>query len=49
MYAFYVVRGHSLDSLANLSYTEKIFLHCAKNEFYAEENKKYKNLFDGGE
>ena len=47
MYAFYVVRGHKLDDLANKSYLEKTFLHCAREEFYKEETEKYKALFDG--
>lgn len=47
MYAFYAVRGYTLDSLANLSYSEKIFLHCAREQYYAEENEKYKKLFGG--
>lgn len=49
LYAFYVVRGYSLDKLANLSYVEKVFLHHARNKFYADENQKYKALFGGGE
>lgn len=47
MYAFYVVRGHKLDDLSDLSYMEKTFLHCARNEYYKEETEKLKNLFDG--
>lgn len=46
MYAFYVTRGYTLDELANLSFTEKTFLHHARNEFYYEESEKYKALFN---
>lgn len=45
MYAFYVCRGYKLNELANLSYYEKVFLHCAQEEFYEEEIEKYKALF----
>lgn len=45
MYAFYAVRGYPLNSLANLSYIEKTFLHCAREEYYKEETEKYKALF----
>ncbi|HEY5582927.1 MAG TPA: hypothetical protein VIK78_00325 [Ruminiclostridium sp.] len=45
MYAFYVVRGHSLNELANLSYFEKAFLHHAREEFYKEESEKYRAIF----
>lgn len=47
MYAFYAVRGYTLCELANLSYVEKVFLHCAREEFYRQENEKYKALFGG--
>lgn len=46
MYAFYVVRGYTLTELANLSYREKLFLHCAREQYYEEEAEKYKALFD---
>jgi hypothetical protein len=36
MMAFYAVRGHSLDELANLTFAEKAFLHCAREEYYKE-------------
>jgi hypothetical protein len=45
MYAFYVVRGHKLDDLVKSNYYEKVFLHCAREEFYKEEIQKYKSLF----
>lgn len=45
MYAFYAVRGYTLNDLANLSYYEKIFLHYAREEYYNEEVQKYKALF----
>lgn len=46
MYAFYAVRGKSLDELANLSYDEKVFLHCAREEFYKEEFEKIKVILE---
>jgi len=46
MFAFYAVRGHSLNDLANLSYLEKAFLHYAREEYYKEEVSKYKALFE---
>jgi len=45
MMAFYAVRGYKPDELANLSYLEKVFLHCARDEYYREEVEKYKALF----
>jgi hypothetical protein len=45
MFAFYAVRGYKLSDLANLSYLEKQFLHCAREEYYEEETEKYKALF----
>ncbi|WP_180313399.1 hypothetical protein [Clostridium sp. MD294] len=45
MYAFYVVRGYSLSELANLSYLERLFLHCAREQYYNEEAEKYNALF----
>lgn len=47
MYAFYVVRGYTPSYLANLTYREKLFLHCAREQFYKEENEKYKALLGG--
>ncbi len=47
MMAFYVARGHKPDDLANLSYFEKAFLHCAREEYYKEEIEKFKALFGG--
>lgn len=47
MYAFYAVRGYTLDDLAKLSHAEKIFLHCAREQYYTEEVEKYKKLFGG--
>ncbi len=29
-----------MDDLINLDYTEKIFLHCAREQFYKEEKAK---------
>lgn len=45
MMAFYAVRGYKTDELANLSYLEQAFLHCAREEYYREETEKYKALF----
>lgn len=45
MYAFYAVRGWKLNELANLDNSEKLFLHCAREEYYKEEMDKYKTLF----
>lgn len=47
MYAFYAVKGYKLNELANLSYTEKIFLSHARENYYKEESEKYKALFGG--
>lgn len=49
MYAFYVVRGHSLDGLASCNYYEKAFLHRAREEYYKEEAEKFRALFGGKE
>lgn len=43
-YAFYAVRGYTLEKLANLSFLERKFLHYARNQFYKEESKKYSEL-----
>ena len=45
MYAFYAVRGYSLSELASLSLLERLFLHCAKEEYYKEEIEKYNAIF----
>lgn len=47
MMAFYVVRGHSIEELSNLSETDKIFLHCARELYYKEEAEKYNALAGG--
>lgn len=47
MYSFYVVRGYKLNDLAELSYMEKAFLHCAREEYYREEAERYKKIFGG--
>lgn len=44
MYAFYVVRGYSLNELINLSIQEKWFLHYAREEYYKEQGEQYSNL-----
>ena len=48
MFAFYAVRGWKLNELAELDNIEKTFLHCAREEYYKEENEKYKALFGEG-
>ena len=48
MYAFYVVRGYTLEYLANVSYVEKCFLRHAQENFYKQEAQKYNTLFGGG-
>lgn len=46
MFAFYAVRGNvDLDKLASFGFWEKQFLHCAREEYYREENEKLKSLF----
>lgn len=45
--AFYLVRGHKLEELLNMSYLEKRFLYHARIEYYEEEKAKHKAL--GGE
>ncbi|AQR98112.1 hypothetical protein CLSAP_54630 [Clostridium saccharoperbutylacetonicum] len=47
MYSFYAVRGWSLNELANLDQLERVFLHCAREEYYKEETAKYKAIFGG--
>ncbi|WP_338331204.1 hypothetical protein [Clostridium butyricum] len=47
MYAFFACRGYTLDELSNLSFVEKTFLHCAREQYYKEEKAKY-NSFLGG-
>ena len=47
MMAFYAVRGYKVDELANLTETEKAFLHCARERFYEEELEKYQVLLGG--
>ena len=45
MFAFFICRGQNPEYLANASYIEKAFLHCAREEYYKEEIEKYKALF----
>jgi len=48
MFAFYAVRGWKLSDLAELNASEKIFLHCARENYYDEEIEKHKALFGEG-
>lgn len=41
MYEFYVVKGHRLDELVNLSATEKSFMHHAMNEYLGMINRMF--------
>ncbi|WIF95120.1 hypothetical protein [Caminicella sporogenes] len=45
MYAYYLQKGHTLDSLLSLSYIEKIFYMEAMNYSIEQENERIKNLF----
>ncbi|WP_159436152.1 hypothetical protein [Anaerosalibacter sp. Marseille-P3206] len=45
MYAYYLDKGHTLDSLLSLSNLEKIFYIEAMNYAIEMENEKYKALF----
>lgn len=42
MYAFYLARGHKLEDLINLNYTEKLFHIVCMEKFNEEEARKYK-------
>ncbi len=44
MFAFYAVRGYTPDYFVDLGFVEKTFLHCAMEQFYKEENERYKAL-----
>ena len=44
MFAFYAVRGYRIKDLINLTETEKVFLHCARENYYDEEIEKYKTI-----
>jgi len=46
MYAYYINRGHTLDSLLSLSYLEKIFYLEAMEYEIEVENEKLKSLFE---
>lgn len=47
MMAFYVVRGHKLEDLLNMDCIEKVFMHCAREEYYKEEKAKWDNILRG--
>jgi hypothetical protein len=49
MVAFYLPRGHNLDHLLNLSYSESLFYHASMEKFLKDEEEKYSQLFRGGE
>lgn len=44
MIAFYLVQGHKLEYLLNMTQLEKTFFHCARNEHYEEEKLKWKSI-----
>nr|DAD95074.1 MAG TPA: hypothetical protein [Siphoviridae sp. ctVqj4] len=48
MYAFYCVRGYSLDDLAQSDFYTKCFLYCAMEQFYEEEQEKYNSILGKG-
>lgn len=45
MYAYYIDRGHTLDSLLSLSYLEKLFYKEAMEYAIEMENEKFKAMF----
>lgn len=45
MYAYYIDRGHTLDSLLSLSSLEKLFYKEAMNYAIEMEVEKYKSMF----
>lgn len=45
MYSFYLVRGHTLDSLLSLSYLEKLLYAEAMDYAIEMEHEKYRGLF----
>lgn len=48
MYAYYINRGHTLEYLLNLTFTEKIFYSEAMKYEIERETKKYESLLSGG-
>ncbi|ARE87117.1 hypothetical protein [Clostridium formicaceticum] len=45
MYAYYLSKGHTLNSLLSLSFTEKLFYVEAMNYMIEQEQEKYKAMF----
>ncbi len=45
MYAYYLQKGHILDSLLSISYLEKVFYKEAMEYAIEMENEKYKAMF----
>ena len=45
LYAFYAVRGYTLEYLSTLSFSERVFLRCAMEAYYEDEAEKYKSIF----
>lgn len=45
MYAFYAVRGYTLEYLNTLSFSERVFLRCAMETYYEDEAEKYRSIF----
>lgn len=47
MYAYYINRGHKLEDLINLSYTERVFYSEAMLYEIEKETEKYNKMFGG--
>ena len=48
MIGFYLVRGHDIDKLVNLSVIEKIAYRAFMEQHYEEENERMNAMFGGG-
>ena len=48
MIAFYLPRGHDLDTLINMSVLEMRFYHASMRKYKEDEIEKYKQLFGEG-
>lgn len=49
MMSFYLPRGHKLDDLLNLSYSEHIFYKISMEKHLENEKRKYSQLFGEGQ
>lgn len=45
MFAFYAVRGYTLEYLSTLSLSERVFLRCAMEDYFEQEKERYNMLF----